>query len=238
MKKEKDFSLIIFIVIIVSILFMGLMLIREARKYPSYGKVEDYTEKLATTRKELTDNIEKAYQFRIPTNIEIQSICKDIDYLVLEYDILSEAIFDSYELENIRPISGVIDQDLMIADAGIMDLKSMVKYANKDYMNKRITRLNSLIQYLNSDSDSEGMQEYLNIWWYAMGKDRENYKYIIDLINKQTTQVNADIKTYNKIWRMHVPNVDTLEPLYPYNEEYDKDYLSEEYEYIKENHVF
>ena len=44
----------------------------------------------------------KSYRFKLPVEIETQTMCKDIDYLVLEYDILSTAIFNTYDLEEIK----------------------------------------------------------------------------------------------------------------------------------------
>ena len=144
--SKRGISVVGFVVIII-----GVILIHASN--PPYNKdVEDCTEGLSAKRKELTENIDKAYLIKLfPVNIEILTMCKDIDYLVLEYDILSTAIINSYDIEEIKPISGTIDQSLMVVDANLGDLESMIKNTNKIYLEKRIARINSMIQYLNSD---------------------------------------------------------------------------------------
>lgn len=233
--SKRGISVVGFTVIIIGVILLDIVIVKELKKDPPYNKdVEDCTEGLSTKREELTENIDKVYLIKLfPVNIEILTMCKDIDYLVLEYDILYTTIFNTYDLEEIKPISGTIDQSLMVVDANLGDLESMIKNTNKIYLEKRIARINSMIQYFNSDPT--GMQENLNLWWYALGSDREKYEYIIDNINKETTEINASIKSYNDIWKTHIPTIYDLEPLYPYNDKFDESYLSEIYERIKEH---
>ena len=181
---------------------------------------------LEDTRDSYEEQIKTRYgKLRLSEKAEIS---KDIDELMIEYQMLRDLITKTDQYVFVKDKVDPFEW----ADKHTEDT---ISYYKDDDLSNKIQSFNSLLDCYNTAVVVNSSKSYefgkiadlLNLWWYSLGNDRGIYEYILENIDDKTWDINQKIRSYNKHHKeeYHLSMITHLEPLYPYNEVYTLGYM-------------